>query len=237
MKIGSSQRARPNSRADEESCPSGGRCLWRACGGQGVLPRLGSVPMEGLRFPTARAHQLGGRQVLPRRRSVLMECFWGTVDPNGPGPLAGGTRIPALASVRAYGGPMRDGSSQQPGPTTWGDGKSCRGGGRTYGGRAKEGSSQRAHQLRGRGVLPGWRSVPMEGLRETVEPTSPRHHLGGRGVVPRCRSVPTEGLRWLAVPNGPGPPGLGTGILARAAANAHGGPAGDDSSQWPRPAG
>ena len=130
---------------------------------------------------------------------------------------------------------MWDGSSQQPGPTTWGDGESCPGGGRASGGRAREGSSQRAHQLRGRGVLPGWRLVPMEGLRETVEPTTPGPPSGGLGVVPRCRSVPMEGLRWLALPNGRGPPAGGTGSPAHTAVGAYGVRVGDGRPQWPGP--
>ena len=90
------------------------------------------MPTEGLgarRFPTARAHQLGGRGILPRRRSVPMEGLRGTVVPNGPGPPAGGTGSPAQVAVGAHGGPVGDGSSQQHGPNCSGDKQSCPGGG------------------------------------------------------------------------------------------------------------
>ena len=77
---GSSQQCGPTSQEDGESCPCVGRYLWRAC--------------EGWQFPTARAHQLGGRGVLPRRRSVPMEGLRGAAFPNGPGPPARGTGSP-----------------------------------------------------------------------------------------------------------------------------------------------
>ena len=60
----------PTSLGDGESCPGGGRCLWSSCGGR--------------KPPLARAHQMGGWGVLPRRRSVRMEGQRGTVVPNGP---------------------------------------------------------------------------------------------------------------------------------------------------------
>ena len=164
----------------QDSCRGGGWCLWRCYG--------------GWQFPTARAHQLGGRGVLHRRR---MECLWGTVDPNGPRPLVGGTGSPALAAVGAYGGCAGDGSSQRPETTSWGDGESCPLGGRAYGGRARDVGSQ----------------------------TAVAHRLEGRGVLPRQRSVPMEGLRVRAVPNGAGPPAKGTWSPARVAVNAYGGPA------------
>ena len=74
---------------DRESCPSGGRCPWRACGG-GQFPSplptgwgdtdcfpcgawcLWST-CEGRLCAMARAQQLEGRGVLPRRRLVPME--------------------------------------------------------------------------------------------------------------------------------------------------------------------
>ena len=94
----------PTSRRDQESCPSGGPCLCCACGGRQI--------------PTARAHQLGGRGVLPRRRWVPMEPLRGMAVPNGPGPPPWGMRSPSQAAVGAYGGPVGDGSSQQPGATS-----------------------------------------------------------------------------------------------------------------------
>ena len=66
---------------------------------------------------TARAHQLGGRGVLPRRRSVPIEGLQGTAAPIGAGPPTRGTGSPAQAAVGAYGGPAEDSSSQRPGPT------------------------------------------------------------------------------------------------------------------------
>ena len=76
MGDGSSQRPRPTSWGAGESCLGGIRCLWRACGRR--------------QFPMARAHQLGGQGVVPRGRSVPMEGLRGTTVPNGPGPPAGG---------------------------------------------------------------------------------------------------------------------------------------------------
>ena len=44
--------------------------------------------------PSVGAHKLGGRQVLPKRRSVPMTCPLGTATPVGAGPQAGGTWCP-----------------------------------------------------------------------------------------------------------------------------------------------
>ena len=136
---GRSKRAGPTSWGDKESCPGGGRCLWRAC--------------AGWQFPTARAHHLGGWGVLPRRGSSLWRACKGGQFPTGP--PAKGSRSPSGVAVGAYGGPARDcrahhpgptisgagsraqvpvgadgglavaGSSQRPGPTRFGDGESC----------------------------------------------------------------------------------------------------------------
>ena len=65
-------RCGPNSWGDGESFPGGCRCLWSACGGR--LP------------PSVRAHQLGGRGDLPRRRSVPMERLRGPVAVKRRGP-------------------------------------------------------------------------------------------------------------------------------------------------------
>ena len=136
-----------------------------------------------------------------------MEGLRGTAVPHGPGPPADGTGSLAQAAFDAYGGPTGDGSSQLPGPTIWGDGESCPGNGRRL-----------------------WRAC---GGRQF--PMAQAHHLGGRKAVPRWWSVPMEGLWGTAVPNGPGPPSGGTRSRALAAIGAYGGPAGDGSSQRPRP--
>ena len=122
-------------------------------------------------------------------------------------------------------------------PSSWGDGESFLGGGRCLwsacGGRSLP--LARAQQLGGRGVLPRWRPVPMEGLRGTAGPKTARaHQPGGRAVPPRRRSVPLEGLLGTTFLNGPGPPAGGTGSPAQAAVGADGGPAGDSSSQTAR---
>ena len=101
---GVAQRPGPNSWRDGDSCQGGGWCLWRVCGGWG--------------FPKTQAHQLGGRGVLPKRRSVPMDYPWGTPCPSSQGRPFEGKRSPAQASVGAYGVPAGDGSSQQPGPTS-----------------------------------------------------------------------------------------------------------------------
>ena len=132
----------PTSSGDSEPSPGGSRCSRRAYGGQ--------------QFPTAPAHRLRGREVLPRQRSVLMGALRGTALPNGLGPPTWGTGSPALVAVGAYGGPAGDGSPHRRGPTSLGDGKSCPGGGRcpwsACGG--WQPPKARAHRLGERGVLP-----------------------------------------------------------------------------------
>ena len=59
--------------------------------------------------PAARAHELGGRGVPPRRRSLPMEPLRGTASPIAAGPRARGTGSPAQVVVGAYGGPVGDG--------------------------------------------------------------------------------------------------------------------------------
>ena len=113
---GTPQRRGPASWGDGESCPGGGGCRWSA--------------YRGRQPPSARAHGLGGQRVLPRRWSLPMECLLGTVAPSGPDPPTGGTGSPAQAAVGAYGAPVGDGSPQRPKPTSWGDGEWCPGGGR-----------------------------------------------------------------------------------------------------------
>ena len=53
-----------------------------------------------------------GRGVLPKRRSLPMECLRGTAAPIGAGPSVGGTGSPAHAAVAAYGAFAGDGNSQ-----------------------------------------------------------------------------------------------------------------------------
>ena len=96
-------------------------------------------------FPTARTHQLGGRGVLPRRRSMPMERLQVTAVPNGPGLLAWGGREPCSGGGRYL----------------W---RACRG---------RQFPTARAHQLAGRGVLTRRRSVLRKGLRETAVPNGP----------------------------------------------------------------
>ena len=128
---GCPHRRGPTNWGDGESCPGGGRCVWSACGGR--LP------------PSARAHRLGGRGVLPKRQSLPMEGLRGSAAPIGAGPPAGGTEgtgSPTQELVAAYGAPARDCCPQRPGPT----------------------------QLGGRGVLPKRQSLPMERLQGTAAP-------------------------------------------------------------------
>ena len=66
-------------------------------------------------------------------------------------------------------------------------------------------------------------------------PTARAQQMGGRGVLPRWRSVPMEGLRGTAVPNGPVPRAGATGSPAEAAVGAYGGSAGDGGSPRPGP--
>ena len=74
--------------------------------------------LRGTAAPAPRAHQLGGRGVLPRRRSLPMERLRGMAAPIGAGTPLGGTGSPAQEAVAAYGAPAGDGSPRQPGPTS-----------------------------------------------------------------------------------------------------------------------
>ena len=69
--------AGPPAWGNGESCPSGGHCIWSACGRQ--------------QPPLARAQQMGARGVPPRRRSLPMGRLRGTAAPIGARPPAGGT--------------------------------------------------------------------------------------------------------------------------------------------------
>ena len=159
-----------------DACPGGGRCLWSYYGGR--------------RPPSSPGPPAGGRGVLPRRRSLPMERLRGTAAPQQPGPTswgdgkscpvgagppAGGTGSPAQEAVAAYGAPAGDGSPHRRGPTSQGDRESCPRGGRCLlsACEGRRPPSARAHRLRGRKVLPGRRSRPME-------------HLQGDGCPHRC---------------------------------------------------
>ena len=143
---------------DGKSCPSGGRCSRRACGGQ-QSPRPGHT-------------SLGGREVLPKRWSLLKEGLRGATVPKARAHHPEGTGSPAHVVVGAQRGLTRGTDPQGPGTPPWEDGKSCPSGGRC---------SRRAC---------GGQQSPRPGH------TSP----GGRGVLPKRWSLLKEGLRGAAVP-------------------------------------
>ena len=75
-------------------------------GGTGS-PAQAAVDTYGARIGDGCAHcrgptKLEGRRLQPRRRSVPMECMWGTAASTGPGQPARGTGSPAEAAVIAY---------------------------------------------------------------------------------------------------------------------------------------
>ena len=79
-----------------KSCPGGGRCSRSACGGQ-RLPRPGHT-------------SLGGRGVLPRRRSVMREGLRGHQPPTARAHLPWGAHGPAQAAANVWGAPSGGGS-------------------------------------------------------------------------------------------------------------------------------
>ena len=124
-------------------------------GGRGVLPHGDRCLRNVCRVwqpPSGRAHHLGGQGVMRRRRSVPIEHLRGPCAPISPGSEAGGTWCPAheavsaygapadhsppngpdspargtgslaQAAVGAYGAPTRDGCAHRRGPTSLGDG-------------------------------------------------------------------------------------------------------------------
>ena len=101
---------------DGESCPGGGRCSRRTCGGS--------------QFPTAQAHQPGGRG---SPAQVVVGAPRGPVGDScsqrpGLTSLGGQGVLPRLMSVLKEG--LRGVSVPYgPGSPTWGDGESCPGGG------------------------------------------------------------------------------------------------------------
>ena len=117
-------------------------CLWGTAARRGPDPPAGEmqsrakaavgvyrVPMGDGSPLRPRAHQPGGREVLPRRPWVPTECLRGTAAPCAPGPLAGRTGSPAKAALCAYSVPLGDGNPMLPGPTKTEDGEFCLGGG------------------------------------------------------------------------------------------------------------
>ena len=133
---------------DGESCPGGGWCSRRACGGQ--------------QLPTARAHH-------PEGTGSPAQAVGAHGGPVGDGSFQwpGGMGSPAQAAVGAHEGPPRDSSSQRPGFASLG--------GRGVVPRQQsvllEGLKGTVVPKRpgvtsmgGRGVLPRWRSVLMKGL-------------------------------------------------------------------------
>ena len=120
------------------SCPGSGRCPWSTYGGQQppaarawqlggceVLPKRRSLPMEclpGTAAASGPGRPSGGRGVLPRRRFLPMECLRRTAPPSGQGLAAGGTKSPAQEVVAAYGALSGDTSSHGRGLTSRGDG-------------------------------------------------------------------------------------------------------------------
>ena len=163
----------PLNRGNGEPCPSSCWCLWRVCG--------------GWQFPTARANQLAGQGVLPRWRSVPMDGLRGTAVPNGLGPPAGGTGIPAEAAVRAYGGPAEVGSSQRSGPP----------------------------KSRERGVLPRRRSLAMERLWGRAAPNGPGPLVRGTGSCRGGGPYPGRACGVRQFPTARGLELEGPGVLLR----------------------
>ena len=91
------------------------------CNSCNALPHCpGAVGSSQRPGPTS----LGGRGVLPKRRSVPMERLQGTAVPNRPGPPAWGTRSVLKEGLRGMAVP------NSPGSPAGGDGVSCLGGGR-----------------------------------------------------------------------------------------------------------
>ena len=68
---------------------------------QAAVRAYGGPAVEG-KPETAQAHQLGGQGVLPRRRSSPMEGLQGMTVHNGPGAPSGGTGSPAQVAVGAW---------------------------------------------------------------------------------------------------------------------------------------
>ena len=187
--VGSGTRAMrwPSSWEDGESCPGGGRCLKSACG--------------GWQPPSARAHQPGGRGVLPRTWSPPKDCLRGIAAPIGAGPPAGRMGSPAQEAVAA-----------------WGDGESCPGGGRCL--RSACGgwqpSEARAHLLGGWGVLPGRRSLPKERLRGMAAPIGVGPQAGGELPSPTgALWAATASWAGLPIPPAGGPAPMGAAIPHR----------------------
>ena len=161
------QRREPTSWGDGKFCLGGSRCLWSAGRGQlpssarahqlgrrGVLPRRRSLPMEGIRgtaAPMAQARQLAGQKVPVRRRLLPVERLNRTAAPSEAGLAAGRTQSPAKEAVAVYGAHAGHGSPHRRGPTSWGERK----------------------------VLPRRRSLPMERVWGTAARNDPGQPAGG----------------------------------------------------------
>ena len=89
-------------------------------GGLGSSAQFEVASYEALagdgRPPTARAHGLAGRGVLPSRWSRPKKREWGMTSANGTGLGARGTGSPADLVVATYGGLAGGDSPQQRGP-------------------------------------------------------------------------------------------------------------------------
>ena len=110
--------ADPLAAGDGESCLGGGRNLLSACGrwqppmvrthwlgGQGVVTRRRSQPMESLRgmvAPNGSGPPAGGRGVVPRWLSQPTVRLRGMAAPNGAGPQVGGTGSLAQATLGQF---------------------------------------------------------------------------------------------------------------------------------------
>ena len=133
---------------------------------------------------TARAHRLGGREVLPSRWSLPMERLRGMAAPNGAGPLAGGGGKSCPVGGRCS--RSARGEWQPPngaGPMAGGTGSPAQSVVAAHGALAGDGSPQN-----GAGPL-----------------------AGGREVLPSRWSLLKERLRGMAAPNGAGSLAGGTG--------------------------
>ena len=80
--------------------------------------RLPKEHLRGWQSPSARAHRLLGRGVLPRGHSLPKERLRGMVAPIGAGPPTWGTGSPAQEAVASLRAPTGDGSPYRRGPIT-----------------------------------------------------------------------------------------------------------------------
>ena len=195
---------------DGESCQGSSRCLWSARGGW--LP------------PSARAHQQGGRGVLPSRRFVPMERLHGIATPRIPGPPARGMGSPAKAAVRAYEAPRerQPVAHQLGGPLTRRTGRPAEAAFGCYGTAAEDGNPQvplPTHWGDGDSCFGGGWCL-WSACRGQLPPSARAQELGGRGDLPRRQLVPMERRRGSAAPSSRDPRAEGTGSAAKAVVGA-----------------